>query len=341
MGTVEKTQLSKFNFIKVISYNSRGLPKSKNNLELRPDIVQLMESCHIIAIQETHYSVQDLRNINSIHDSFVGCGAAKIDERENIIHGRYSGGVAFLWRSELSRYIRQLKLNANWCVAIEVSIESTKFVILNVYMPYQKAEHEDLYMEQLGYIKSFIDDMDSTNLVIIGDFNANLGLTGKKMFTNHMIDFCNENSMIISSQMMLPRETYTYVFSREGVPYYSWLHHIVSSKDFYSSINNISVLYDIADEDHIPICMDINVSKLPKLTSENNECNSKISWDRVKECDLKKYLKLTDEHFSNIHIPVDALLCGDLHCNNDSHKLLIEKFYCDIINCLTVSSEHL
>ena len=94
--------------------------------------------------------------------------------------------------------------------------------------------------------------MDSTNLVIIGDFNANLGLTGTKMFTNHMIDFCNENSMIISSQIMLPRDTYTYVFSREGVPHYSWLHHIVSSKDFHSSINNISVLYDIADEDHIP-----------------------------------------------------------------------------------------
>ena len=91
-----------------------------------------------MAIQETHYSVQDLKCINSLHDSFVRCGVAKMDESENIIQGRYSGGVALLWRTELSKHIKQIKMDANWCVAIEVTIDSTKFVILNVYMLYQK-----------------------------------------------------------------------------------------------------------------------------------------------------------------------------------------------------------
>ena len=58
-------------------------------------------------------------------------------------------------------------------MGIEVSIDSTIFTILNVYMPYQKAEHEDLYFEHLGYLRSFIDDMTSTNLTIIGYFIAN------------------------------------------------------------------------------------------------------------------------------------------------------------------------
>ena len=35
---------------------------------------------------------------------------AKIDESDNIIQGRYSGGVALLWRSELSKHIKQI----NW-----------------------------------------------------------------------------------------------------------------------------------------------------------------------------------------------------------------------------------
>ena len=90
---------------KVTTYNSRSFPKNKSSLSLRPDIMELLDSCHIMAIQETHYSVQDLRNLNSIHDSFVGCGASKVDERENIIQGRYSGEVALLWRSELSKHI--------------------------------------------------------------------------------------------------------------------------------------------------------------------------------------------------------------------------------------------
>ena len=261
----------------MVSYNCRGFPKDRAKLAMRPDIVELLDLCHILAIQETHYSVQDLRCINSLHDSFVGCGVAKIDESDNIIQGRYSGGVALLWRSELSKHIKQIKLDANWCVAIEVTIGDTTFVLLNIYMPYQKREHEDLYMEQLGYIKAFIDEVKCTNLVIIGDFNANLGQTGTKLFTNNLLDFCNENSMLISSQLLLPNDTYSYVCSRDGVFYYSWLDHIVSSSDFHNSIDNISVLYDMSDEDHIPICMDINVSALPSLTYENNDCTANIS----------------------------------------------------------------
>ena len=208
-------------------------------------------------------------------------------------------------------------------------------------MPYQKREHEDLYMEQLGYIKAFIDEVKCTNLVIIGDFNANLGQTGTKLFTNNLLDFCNENSMLISSQLLLPNDTYSYVCSRDGVFYYSWLDHIVSSSDFHNSIDNISVLYDMSDEDHIPICMDINVSALPSLTYENNDCTANISWDKIKDHELRKYLNLTDIQFSNIHIPVDALICGDLHCNNNSHKLMLEDFFCNIIKCLNISSEQI
>ena len=149
-----------------------------------------------------------------------------------------------------------------------------------------------------------------------------------------MIDFCNDNSLLISSQLLLPNDTYSYVCTREGVPYHSWLDHIVSSSDFHKSIETINVLYNMSDEDHIPVCMDINVSVLPNLTCENNDYSGTISWDRIKDCELKKYLNLTDKHFSNIHIPVQALICGDLHCSNNSHKLMLDELFCNITKCL-------
>ena len=283
----------------------------------------------------------NLKSINSLHNGFVGFGVAKINESENIIHGWYSGGVAFLWKSELSINIKQIEMDANWCVAIEMTIESIKFIILNVYLPYQKHEHEDLYLEQLGYIKSFIDEINSTSLVILGDFNANLGLMGTKLFTNHMTEFCSDNNMLISSQLLLPRDSYSYVCTREGISHYSWLDHVVSSRDFHNCINNISILYDLSDEDHIPFVMDLNIDSLPSLTLDNNDITVKISWDNIKECDLRKYLNLTDKNFNNIDIPVEALICKDLNCGNITHKELLDKFFCDITNCLNVSSEHL
>ena len=327
--------------LKVASYNCRGLPKDKTQLQLRPDIMELFENNHIIAFQETHYSVQQLKGINSLHNGFVGFGVAKINESENIIHGRYSGGVAILWKSELSIHIKKIEMDANWCVAIEITIESIKFIILNVYLPYQKHEHEDLYLEQLGYIKSFIDEINSTSLVILGDFNANLGLMGTKLFTNHMTEFCSDNNMLISSQILLPRDSYSYVCTREGISHYSWLDHVVSSRDFHNCINNISFLYDLSDEDHIPFVMDLNIAFLPSLTLDNNDFTAKISWDNIKECDLRKYLNLTDSNFDNIDIPVEAVICKDPNCGNITHKELLDKFFCDITNCLNVSSEHL
>lgn len=327
--------------LKVISYNCRGLPKDSTKLALRPEIGELFETCDIIGFQETHYSLQDLKGLNSLHNSFVGVGVSKVDECEGIIQGRYSGGVALLWRSELSKHIRQIKLDVNWCVAIEVSIDSKKFVILNIYMPYQKVEHEDLYLEQLGYIKAFIDEMNTTNFVIIGDFNANLGLTGNNLFSNHLTEFCSDNDLLLSTKILLPPTTYSYVCSREGTLYHSWLDHVVSSADFHNCIQYISVLYEIADEDHIPISMILNVSSLPNVSTEDNDYRAKISWDSLKECDITKYTTLSDRQLSNIEIPVDAIICDDLNCRNIDHKSMFDKFFCDIIGSLNTASEHL
>ena len=96
----------------------------------------------------------------------------------------------------------------------------------------KKTEHEDLYSEHLRYLRSFIDDMTSTHLTIIGDFNAKVGLTGNRLFSNYLTDFCNENELLISDKILLPEDTYTYVSTREGVHHFSWLDHVVSSSDF-------------------------------------------------------------------------------------------------------------
>ena len=208
-------------------------------------------------------------------------------------------------------------------------------------MPYQCHEHEDLYLEQLGFIKSFIDETNCTNFVIIGDFNANLRNTGTNLFAAHMTDFCQENELIISSRVILPHDTYTYVGHRDGTSHFSWLDHVVSSADFHKSILDISVGYDTCDEDHLPVTIDFDVNILPCLTDSSNESVFKINWETVSEADLKYFFKLTDKEFSNIELPVDALVCTDLECHHDHHKVMIETLYNNIISILKDSSSHM
>ena len=131
---------------KLISYNCRGLPRDRCKLYLRPDIDKLFEESDIIAFQEIQYAKQNIKCLNSLHNDFVGIGTAKVDECDGIMQGKYSGGVAIMWKSSLCKYIKHIDLNVDWCTAIEVNMENTKFVILNVYLPYQSRENEDIYM---------------------------------------------------------------------------------------------------------------------------------------------------------------------------------------------------
>ena len=121
-----------FEGLKITSYNCRGLPKTRNKLMLRPDILSLSKENDIIDLQEIHFSKQDLNGLNSLLDNYVGTGVAKIDESSNIVQGRYPGGVALMWRSSISQYVKPIQLDVDWCVAVEICIGAIKYIILNI-----------------------------------------------------------------------------------------------------------------------------------------------------------------------------------------------------------------
>ena len=52
-----------------------------------------------------------------------------------------------MWNKKLSRCIKKLELEVDWCIAIELSMDETEFVLFNIYMPYQTPENDDRYLE--------------------------------------------------------------------------------------------------------------------------------------------------------------------------------------------------
>ena len=314
-------------FLKVCSYNCRGLPKDRNKLSLRPDITTMFEENHIVALQETWLSKQNLHMLNSLHSSFEGTGVAKIDESIQILQGRYSGGVALLWRKELGRYVQRIDLAVDWCVAIELTLNSTKLVIFSVYLPYQCNDNEDDYINCLSAIKTFIDELDCTNFIIIGDWNANLGTSGSALFQPLMLDFCNENQFIISSKCLLPDNTYTHVHTREGNLFFSWLDHIVSSSNCHNAISNITVHYDMTDDDHFPISLVLQVQSLPKLSKSKNNINGKVKWETLSQKDIKDYYYNTQKALGEIDIPISSVLCSNPSCADNIHTSEIDNLF--------------
>ena len=300
-----------------------------------------MRENHIVALQETWLSKQQLKVLNSIHKNYIGVGVATADESSRLYQGHYSGGVALLWKKELSKNIKKLEFNADWGVAIEIDLGSISFVILNIYMPYQCMQNKEQYFENLYNINSFIECLQTTNFMIIGDWNANLREGGNSLFGPTMLDFCNENNLVISSKSILPNDSYTHVSSREGNTYKTWIDHIVSSNDLHNAIDNIDILYDVKDDDHVPLVLHLNVDNIPKVSSENNDVTPKINWHNVSTKKLNKYYNSTCEALAKLEIPVSALHCRNLECKDESHRQELNTFYNNILESLKEADTHL
>ena len=156
-----------------------------------------------------------------------------------------------------------------------------------------------------------------------------------------MLEFCEENDLLISSQMLLPESTYTHVHSYLGDQHYSWLDHIVSSHDFHQTINNILVHYDMSDEDHIPVSFNIHVDLLPSVSQEINDLTSKVKWDSVSDADRNIYYRRSHDNLGKVNLPISALCCNNTACEDKSHRLELEAFYNKIVEALKLSSDHL
>ena len=264
----------------------RGVPKDKKKLDLRPDIQHLFKDNEIICLQETWFAKQDLKYINNLNKPFQGVGVSTTDYSNGIIHGHPPGGVIIMWDVKLEGYVKPLDLNLDWCVAIEITLGAKKCVIFNVCMPYQCNDNEPVYIEKLGILKAIIDELDNTCYAIVGDWNANLKYIDNSLFANHMLNFCSENNLKISSCVHLPGNSYTYISERWSTN--SWLDHIVTSIDFHSCISTIDILYDVSDEDHIPFKVCVNSDRIPNLATSTSNGSTKVRWNCMTDKDVRK-----------------------------------------------------
>ena len=356
----------------LISYNCRGLPKLARDLDLRQDLVCVMDSNDIICIQETWYSKQDLPKLNNLHSQFHGVGVSSTDLRAGILYGHPPGGVAILWRHiswiiallgfnasatarvisrrrkddqisflveeyQLDKHIKPLNLDLDGCVAIEVELGAKKFIIFNIYLPYQCRVKEDKYLEDLGVLCALIEDLDSTNFVLLGDWNANLKNSDNSLFAKHMLCFCDDLNLI-SSRRMLPEDSYTYVSASWGSE--SWSDHVVSTEAFDKAISDINICYNISDEDHIPVALTLAVEEMPSLTNVNNSYSPRLNWETLSDADCNRYTCITNNLLQELSTH-NYVYCKDVNCSIKHHAESVNCMYEDIIKCLKEAGRYL
>ena len=199
----------------IVSFNCRGL------LSSLLEIQELFKSHDVFLLQETWLAKQQLHFLSSIHDDFLFVGTSCMDLEDGVMTGRPHGGTAVLWKKSLIAYpVSNVDKNI---VEINIKCQSIFIVIINVYLPYNSSSNIEAYLKHLGAFQILCEAQQSSNLCIVGDFNANKESTCGRFFNN----FCEEHGYIISDRSILPSKTFTYLSDSHHTT--SWLDYCTSS----------------------------------------------------------------------------------------------------------------
>lgn len=175
--------------------------------------------------------------------------------------------------------IKPITLDVHWCIGIQYTYNNNSFVILNVYTPYEICENEEEYLSRLALINAFVQDNSTYSIYVVGDFNADLSDGSSRQFANHLIYFCEDAYLILSSKVLLPRDSHTYI--SEAWHTTSWLDHCISTAG-NATLENMTIKYRIAVSDYINFAFTVNVEELPAKIGNNHVTNNttsvKLDW---------------------------------------------------------------
>ena len=210
-----------------------------------------------------------------------------------------------------------MKINNGW---------GGEYYLINVYLPYECTDNRDEFIDCLAKLGVFIDNINSTYITIVGDFNANLSRAS--LFGDLLLNIIDKE--------ILPNDTYTYVSYLWGST--SWLDHVICTADAKQCAGDIMVVYDCVLSDHHPV---IYLNIITACYSEvSNDIKQIIHWDNLTPFALERYKRQTEIGLNLVNIP-EGVKCTNPNCQTRSHVNDIDEFYDCIFSVLTECSDGL
>ena len=162
------------NLCNILSYNCYGLNSALHSLS---HFMEEVES-NITFISEHWLRPNELSDIGNFfgfkgYQSFL---KSSIDPTETL-KGRPYGGVGFICKLLKDIVFNEISIDHKRISAIQVLNHGNIIMtIFGVYMPHYDGSYDQirLYSETIDALQYFIDDCESSPIMIVGDFNATL-----------------------------------------------------------------------------------------------------------------------------------------------------------------------
>ena len=311
------------NNLRITSFNCNGA------LNKLPIISELCLISDVIFLQETWLMPHDLNVFDGLGEHFVSFSISAVDSGE-LLNGRPFGGLSILWRKSIDNMCSVINFDDARLLGLQISNGDRQLIAINVYLPFYSLENVDDYLFYVGKISSILENLETCDFFVLGDFNARVG----GLFYESWVKVCEDYGAVLSDVALLPATTYTHV--NHGSLAQSWLDHCLSSQTAHNAILELDVKYDFFGSDHLPLVLTMNYDALPNSVVYE-EGRDKIKWDFSDQSDGDVFYemvcsRLRDE-LGQIH------LCQNSYCNDISHANVLDDVWKSFTELVVQSGE--
>lgn len=306
-----------------MSFNCKSIKRSY--LHVR----ELCKTYDIIALQELWLIPDEIDFLNTIHPDFGYYGISAVDTSAGPLKGRPFGGVAVLWRKSSFANVVPIESHSTRIAAVRVNLTDRCFIVMSVYMPTECADNLPLFTECLGKMSAIVEDSDVENVIMLGDFNADVN----SIFGDELEAYCLDQEWVCVDISILGKSSGTYTYRSDAHGTTSWLDHCIVTTSAANIVSGVCVLEDVYWSDHLPLAINCDINIIKYKTKNDIKFVNKIVWGNRENDQKSEYNRLCTKYLENVIFP-DFPCAGD-PCSNQEHIGYIDIFYTEIIRCLS------
>lgn len=313
----------------LITFNCKNVKRSVNCVR------SLCKTVDILLLQETWLYPHDLSFLETIDQDFSYTAKSSVDTTAGICNGRSYGGLAILWRRSAFNSVSVVQSSSDRICAVQVVTSNRCFLVINIYMPTDCTDNLPHYTECLSEMYSIMQSNNTESVFVLGDFNAHPG----ESFCNELLNFCSEHELECADidYCGILSQTYTFISDSHGCK--RWLDHCIATQSAAKSIVNIEIIKDSFWSDHFPLKCECDITVIREKICVNKSSVNTVYWGERNIDEINEYTSLCNSELKNLDFPETFLMCADKYCNKNSHKVVLDNMYRNIVGILSEAAK--
>ena len=228
--------------------------------------------------------------------------------------------------------MKRVFIDSRRIIAVSCEISSVKLLLINVYMPCDTNDStsSDAFLHEISLCETILDNYHDHEVILGGDFNVDFNRNFNN--TTLLSDFCKRCNLISTDFHTNSTIDFTFNFNNERFSIID--HFIVSESLLKLSIDSVCAIHEVDNlSDHEPLLGMFKFSnELVSLSAARNY-SKRFSWYKATKQNICDFQICVSMELSSIDLPIEALTCSNINCNNVNHINALSKYCKDIYKC--------